>query len=76
VLLLLEKLQKEISVRMESFFPPNDSWNMLEDYMFVLYVYLTVCCFVNKAQCNGEFAKKLLLKDEAANCIKPQTNRT
>jgi len=49
---------------------------MLEDYMFVLYVYLTVCCFVNEAQCNGEFAKKFLLKDEAANCIKPQTNRT
>ncbi len=33
-----------------------------------------ICLFgafylANKAQCNGEFAKKLLLKDEAANCI-------
>ncbi len=25
--------------------------------------------FVNEAQCNGKSAKKLLLKDEATNCI-------
>lgn len=26
-------------------------------------------CLVNEAKCNGQFAKKLLLKDVAANCI-------
>ncbi len=39
------------------------------DFRFVQSIW-TAECFVNKAQFNGEFAKTLLLKEAAANCIR------
>lgn len=36
---------------------------------YVCLEHLILKCFAKDNQCNGEFAKKLLLKDEAVNCI-------